>query len=82
MTAFFEAWNRHDPQAVATAIHYPHVRVADGGVDVWKAPEAFLAGSEPGRQRTWCQTRRRQDGRGADDVERREPGRGSQPAWS
>lgn len=57
VTAFFTAWNAHDPQAVAAAIHYPHVRIADGQVDVWKTPEAFLAGSEPGRQRTWYQTR-------------------------
>lgn len=57
VTAFFEAWNRHDPQAVAAAIHYPHVRIADGEVDVWRTPEIFLAGSEPGRQRTWYQTR-------------------------
>jgi len=57
VTAFFSAWNAHDPQAVAAAIHYPHVRIADGQVEVWRTPEAFLAGSEPGRQRTWYQTR-------------------------
>ncbi len=57
VTAFFAAWNGHDPQAVAAAIHYPHVRIADGQVEVWKTPEAFLAGSEPGRQRTWYQIR-------------------------
>ncbi len=57
VTAFVEAWNRHDPQAVSAAIHYPHVRIADGEVDVWRTPETFLAGSEPGRQRTWYQTR-------------------------
>ncbi len=57
VTAFFAAWNSHDPQAVAAAIHYPHVRIADGQVEVWKTPEAFLAGAEPGRQRTWYQTR-------------------------
>lgn len=57
VTAFFAAWNGHDPQAVAAAIHYPHVRIADGRVDVWKSPDAFLDGAEPGRQRTWYQTR-------------------------
>lgn len=57
VTAFFAAWNAHDPQAVSAAIHYPHVRIADGQVEVWKTPEAFLAGAEPGRQRTWYQTR-------------------------
>lgn len=57
VTAFFAAWNAHDADAVAAAIHYPHVRIADGQVEVWKGREAFLAGAEPGRQRTWYQTR-------------------------
>lgn len=57
VTAFFAAWNSHDPDAVAAAIHYPHVRIADGQVEVWKTAEQFLAGTEPGRQRTWFQTR-------------------------
>lgn len=56
VNAFVEAWNSHDPGAVAAAVHYPHVRIADGQVEVWKTPEAFLAGSEPGRQRTWFHT--------------------------
>lgn len=50
-------WNAHDPDAVAKAIHYPHVRIADNAVETWKSPEQFLAGSDPGRQRTWFQTR-------------------------
>lgn len=33
------------------------MRIADGRVEVWHTPERFLAGSEPGRQRTWFQTR-------------------------
>ena len=57
VTAFFAAWNAHDANAVAAAIHYPHVRIADGLVEVWASPDRFLAGSEPGRQRTWYQTR-------------------------
>ncbi len=57
LTAFIAAWNAHDPAAVAAAIHYPHVRIADGAVEVWRNPEQFLAGSEPGRQRTWHRTR-------------------------
>jgi hypothetical protein len=57
VTAFFQAWNAHDAEALATAIHYPHVRIADGRVEVWHSRERFLEGSEPGRQRTWFQTR-------------------------
>lgn len=57
VTTFFEAWNSHDAAAVARVIHYPHVRIADNTVDVWKSPEQFLSGSEPGRQRTWYQLR-------------------------
>lgn len=57
VTAFVAAWNAHDPARVAAAIHYPHVRIADGQVEVWKTADAFLAGTEPGRQRTWFQTR-------------------------
>ena len=57
VTAFFTAWNSHDPQAVAAAIHYPHVRIADGQVEVWRTPQAILTGAEAGRQRTWYRTR-------------------------
>jgi hypothetical protein len=57
VTAFFQAWNARDSAQVAAAIHYPHVRIADGHVEVWNNAERFLAGSEPGRQRTWFQTR-------------------------
>jgi hypothetical protein len=54
--AFVAAWNSHDASQLAAAIHYPHVRIADGAVHVWTTPEEFLAGPEPGRQRTWFQT--------------------------
>ncbi len=57
VTSFFEAWNAHDPDALAAAIHYPHVRIADGLVEVWDSRDRFLAGADPGRQRTWFQTR-------------------------
>lgn len=57
VTAFFTAWNSHDPQAVAAAIHYPHVRIADGQVEVWRTPQAILTGAGAGRQRTWYRTR-------------------------
>lgn len=53
ITAYFAAWNAHDPQALANAMHYPHVRLADGAVEVWHDPKQFLAGPDPGRQRTW-----------------------------
>ena len=57
VTAFFQAWNGHDANIVASAIHYPHVRIADGLVEVWHSKDEFLEGSDPGRQRTWYQTR-------------------------
>ena len=57
VAAFLKAWNGHDANVVADAIHYPHVRIADGLVEVWHTKDEFLAGSEPGRQRTWYQTR-------------------------
>ena len=57
VAAFMKAWNSHDPAAVAAALHYPHVRMADGLLEIWNSAEQFLAGAEPGRQRTWYQTR-------------------------
>jgi hypothetical protein len=55
--AFFDAWNSHDHDRLAAALHYPHVRVADGQVEVWRTPAELAAGPEPGRQRTWFSTR-------------------------
>lgn len=57
VNAFMQAWNSHDPKALAGTLHYPHVRMGDGLVEIWKTTEEFLAGPEPGRQRTWYQTR-------------------------
>jgi hypothetical protein len=57
VNAFMQAWNGHDPAKLADTLHYPHVRVADGMVEVWATPAAYLAGPEPGRQRTWFNTR-------------------------
>jgi hypothetical protein len=54
---YMRAWNSHDPDAVAAALHYPHVRIADDAVEVWPSAKEFLAGPEPGRQRTWYETR-------------------------
>ena len=56
-TAFFDAWNAHDQDRLAAALHYPHVRVADDMVEIWRTPAEYLAGPEPGRQRTWFRTR-------------------------
>lgn len=55
--AFFDAWNSHDQHRLASVIHYPQVRVADGAVEVWRTSAEYLAGPEPGRQRTWFKTR-------------------------
>jgi hypothetical protein len=56
--AYFKAWNGHDPQELAGALHFPHVRIdGHGTVEVWMSPDEFLAGPEPGRQRTWFETR-------------------------
>ncbi len=55
--AFMTAWNGHDLNALAAAIHYPHVRIADGQVEAWNTAAAFTAGTDAGRQRTWYQTR-------------------------
>ena len=57
VTAFFSAWNSHDADPLAAAIHYPHVRVADGQVEIWRTEKEFTAGRDAGRQRTWYQTR-------------------------
>ena len=57
VAAFFKAWNAHDPKVLAASLHYPHVRLADGLVEVWNTEKDYLAGPEPGRQRTWYETR-------------------------
>ena len=38
-------------------MHFPYVRIGDGAVEVWSSVDEFLAGPEPGRQRTWYDTR-------------------------
>ena len=55
--AYFRAWNSHDPQALADALHYPHVRIGDGVVEVSDTPAEFLNSMETARQRTWFATR-------------------------
>jgi hypothetical protein len=54
---YFTAWNSHNAQTLAAAQHYPFVRIGDGAVEVSASIEEFLAGAEPGRQRTWSETR-------------------------
>ena len=54
---FTSAWNSHDERRLASSIHYPHVRIADGRVEIWGTADDYLAGPEPGRQRTWHETR-------------------------
>ena len=48
VSAFFDAWNAHDQDRLAAALHYPHVRVADGMVEIWRTAAEYLAGPEPG----------------------------------
>ena len=55
--AYFRAWNSHDPKALAAAVHYPHVRIGDGRVDISNSAEEFLRSLDAGRQRTWFATR-------------------------
>lgn len=57
VAAFFDAWNAHDHDRLASTLHYPHVRVADDSVEIWRTAAEYLAGPEPGRQRTWFKTR-------------------------
>lgn len=55
--AYFAALNRHDLKALASALHYPHVRIAAAAVELSRTEADFLAGSDPGRLRTWFETR-------------------------
>jgi hypothetical protein len=58
VSEYFKAWNTHNHQTLAAALHYPHVRVdGAGAVEVWRSADEFLLGSEPARQRTWFETR-------------------------
>ena len=46
-----------DAPGWAATLNYPHVRVADGAVDLWDSADAYLQGPQVGRQRTWSRTR-------------------------
>ena len=54
---FIQAWNTHDIETLARAVHYPHVRMADRQLEMWNSADEFIAGTEAGRQRTWYQLR-------------------------
>ena len=55
--AYFRAWNSHDPKQLGAALHYPFVRIGDGALEVYGSLAELMAGPEPGRQRTWFDTR-------------------------
>ena len=46
-----------DTPGWAATLNYPHVRVADGAVELWESADAYLQGTQVGRQRTWSRTR-------------------------
>ena len=46
-----------DTAGWAATLNYPHVRVADGTVEMWDTAEDYVTGSEGGRQRAWVETR-------------------------
>ncbi|MGQ0732369.1 MAG: hypothetical protein ACT4QD_01805 [Acidobacteriota bacterium] len=58
LDVYVKAWNSHDPETLAAALHFPHVRIdGNGQVELASSTTEFLAGPEPGRQRTWFETR-------------------------
>lgn len=46
MDAFLEAFNARDESAWADTLHFPHVRIASGGVTVFEDRAAFLDGRD------------------------------------
>jgi hypothetical protein len=46
-----------DTAGWAATLNYPHVRVADGSVEMWDTAEDYVNGSQGGRQRAWVRTR-------------------------
>lgn len=46
-----------DTAGWAATLNYPHVRLADGTVEMWDTAEDYEQGSQGGRQRTWIGTR-------------------------
>jgi hypothetical protein len=54
--AYTAAFNGHDAERLADAVHFPHVRHGDDQLEWWPDRAAYLAGPEPGRSRTWAET--------------------------
>lgn len=44
--AYMEAFNARDPEAWAATLHYPHLRIASGEVQVWESAEELAAGMD------------------------------------
>jgi hypothetical protein len=57
LDAYTEAFAGNDPERLADAAHFPHVRHGDGRLEYWLTREDYLRGPEPGRGRTWASTR-------------------------
>ncbi len=55
--AYFAALNSLDPESWADTMHFPQVRLGSSALGFWKTRADFLSGVEPGRQRTWSETR-------------------------
>jgi hypothetical protein len=49
--------NPIDTTAWAATLNYPHVRLADGLVEMWDTAEDYVQGSQTGRLRAWARTR-------------------------
>jgi hypothetical protein len=59
LDAYTEAFGSNDPERLAGAVHFPHVRHGDGRLEYWLTREDYLKSAEPGRGRTWSSTRLR-----------------------
>jgi hypothetical protein len=47
---FMAAFNNQDFDAMAALFHYPHVRIARGGVSIWDTAEEYKAARTPADQ--------------------------------
>jgi len=59
LDAYTEAFGSNDPERLADAAHFPHVRHGDNRLEYWLTRADYLKGPEPGRGRTWASTRLR-----------------------
>jgi hypothetical protein len=60
LDAYTEAFGSNDPERLASAVHFPHVRHGDNRLEYWLTREDYLKGPEPGRGRAWASTRLRE----------------------